>query len=71
MAINFNTKKGTEKLTDFLQKTTAVGKTAAESVQKGAIAFSEKVICLIFSLFVILLPQFFGKIPSLFNTLFT
>lgn len=43
MAINFNTKKGTEKLSDFLQKTTVVGKNAAESVQKGAIALSEKV----------------------------
>ena len=43
MAINFNAKKGTEKLSDLLQKTTSVGKNAAESVQKGAIALSEKV----------------------------
>ena len=43
MAINFNAKKGTEKFSGLLQKTTEVGKNAAESVQKGAIALSEKV----------------------------
>ena len=43
MAINFDTKKGAEKLTGFLQKTTEVGKNAAESVQKSAATLSEKV----------------------------
>ena len=43
MAINFDTKKGSEKLSGFLQKTTEAGKSAAESLQKGAAAFSEKV----------------------------
>lgn len=43
MAINFDTKKGAEKLSGFLQKTTEAGKNAAESVQKGAAALSEKV----------------------------
>lgn len=43
MAINFDTKKGAEKLSGFFQKTTEVGKSAAESVQKGAAALSEKV----------------------------
>lgn len=42
MAINFDTKKGAEKLSGFLQKTTEAGKSAAESMQKGAAAFSEK-----------------------------
>lgn len=42
MAINFDTKKGAEKLSGFLQKTTEIGKSAAESVQKGAVALSEK-----------------------------
>lgn len=43
MAIKFDTKKGAEKLSGLLQKTTEVGKSAAENVQKGALAFSEKV----------------------------
>ena len=43
MAISFDTKKGAEKLSNLLQKTSEVGKNAAESVQKGALAFSEKV----------------------------
>ena len=43
MAINFDTKKGVEKLSGFLQKTTEIGKSAADSMQKGAAAFSEKV----------------------------
>ena len=43
MAINFDTKKGAEKLSGFLQKTTEVGKNAAESVQKSAANLSEKV----------------------------
>lgn len=43
MAIRFDTKKGAEKLAGFLQKTTEVGKNAAESVQKGAATLSEKV----------------------------
>ena len=43
MAINFDTKKGAEKLSGFLQKTTEAGKNAAESVQKSAATFSEKV----------------------------
>ena len=43
MAINFDTKKGAEKFNNFLQKTTEVGKNAADSMQKGAAAFSEKV----------------------------
>ena len=43
MAIKFDAKKGAEKFSGLLQKTTEVGKTAAESVQKGALAFSEKV----------------------------
>lgn len=43
MAFNFDTKKGAEKLSGFLQKTTEAGKNAAESVQKGAAALSEKV----------------------------
>ena len=43
MAINTDTRKGTGKFSNFLQKTTEVGKSAAESVQKSAAAFSEKV----------------------------
>lgn len=43
MAINLDTKKGTEKLSGFLQKATEVGKNAAENAQKSAAAFSEKV----------------------------
>ena len=43
MAINFDTKKGAEKLSGFLQKTTEAGKNAAENMQKSAAAFSEKV----------------------------
>ena len=43
MATSLDTKKGAKKLTGLLQKTTEVGKSAAESVQKGALAFSEKV----------------------------
>lgn len=42
MAINFDTKKGAEMLSGFLQKTTEAGKNAAESMQKSATAFSEK-----------------------------
>ena len=43
MAIRIDTKKGVEKLTGFLQKTSEVGKNAAESVQKSAATLSEKV----------------------------
>ena len=43
MAINTDTKKAASKLSSFLQKTTEVGKNAAESVQKSAVAFSEKI----------------------------
>lgn len=43
MAIKFDTKKSAEKLSGLLQKTTEVGKSAAESMQKGALAISEKV----------------------------
>ena len=43
MAISFDTKKGAEKLSGFLQKTAEVGKNAADSMQKSAVAFSEKV----------------------------
>ena len=43
MANNLDTKKGPSMLSSLLQKTTAVGKSAAESVQKSAAAFSEKV----------------------------
>ena len=43
MAIRIDTKKGVEKLTSFLQKTSEVGKNAAESVQKSAANLSEKV----------------------------
>ena len=43
MAIKFDTKKSAEKLSDFLQKTSEASKNAAESVQKGAVALSEKV----------------------------
>lgn len=42
MAINFDTKKGAEKLSGFLQKTSDVGKKALEEAQKGAVALSEK-----------------------------
>lgn len=43
MAINFDAKKSTEKLSGFWQKTVDAGKSAAESMQKGAAALSEKV----------------------------
>ena len=43
MAIKFDAQKGAEKISYLLQKTTEVGKSAAENVQKGALAFSEKV----------------------------
>lgn len=42
MAINFDTKKGAEKLSGFLQKTSDAGKKALEEAQKGAVALSEK-----------------------------
>jgi hypothetical protein len=42
MTIKFDTKKGAEKLSNFLQKTTEVGKNAADNVQKSAVALSEK-----------------------------
>lgn len=42
MAINFDPKKGAEKLTDFLQKTSDAGKKALEEAQKSAVAISEK-----------------------------
>ena len=42
MAINLDTKKGTEKLSGFLQKATEVGKNAIVAVQEGSIALSDK-----------------------------
>ncbi len=42
MAINFDTTKSKEKLSNFWQKATDAGKSAAESVQKSAAALSEK-----------------------------
>lgn len=42
MAIHFDTKKGAEKVSNFLQKTSDAGKKMASDVQKSAIALSEK-----------------------------
>ena len=43
MAFNLDPKKGSEKFSNLLQKATEVGKSAAESAQKGAVALSERV----------------------------
>lgn len=42
MKIKFDTKKGAESVSSFLQKTTDVGKKAMEDVQRNAVAMSEK-----------------------------
>ena len=43
MANNLDTKKGPSMLSSLLQKTTAIGKSAAESVQKSAAVLSDKI----------------------------
>ena len=42
MAIKFDTEKGKEALSSFLKKTSEVGKSVADGVQKGAVELSEK-----------------------------